>query len=105
MRGREWKKRLRRSWRKKGPPRSRRPSKVGSGRPLLAREFAGLEDRLAVGDDFAAGVAQIADHVPVQSGVVGAAGFGISRSECRVAGAADLLIEERVFRVLLDAEV
>src|SRR6185437_7209109 len=52
---------------------------VSTGRPLL-RERAVLHDRLAVGAEPAA-VAQIADEVPVQRGVVGAARLGIGAAQ------------------------
>ena len=52
-----------------------------------------------------AAAAQVADEVPVQRGLVLAAGLGVRAAEREVDGAADLLVEEDRADRALDAEV
>src|SRR3954469_22795727 len=59
---------------------------------------------LAVDGDRAA-LAQVADHVPVDRGVVHAPGLGVARAERQVEGAADLLVEQYLLRPGLDPVV
>ena len=61
-------------------------------------------DDLAVGGQ-AAALAQVADEVPVQGGLVLAAGLGVRAAEREVDGAADLLVEQRRADRAVDAEV
>ena len=77
------------------------PEKEGEG---LSDELAVLLEDLAVDVDRAA-VAQVLDHVPVQGGLVAAAGFRIGLAEGEVDAAADLFVEQDVLDELLDAVV
>ncbi len=52
------------------------------------------EERI-VYPDFAL-CAQIADHVPVEGGLIDAAGLGIAIAQSEMDGAAHLLVEERI---------
>src|SRR4051794_3882710 len=56
-------------------------------------KLAGFLDHVAVGEQPPA-AAQVADHVPVHRGLVGATGLGIGAPDGKVHGAADLLVEE-----------
>src|SRR3954451_18932252 len=56
-------------------------------------ECPALLQDLAVGRQSTA-IAQVADEVPVNSGLVDAAGLGIGAAEREVDGAADLLVEQ-----------
>lgn len=70
-------------------------------RPLGIEESAVFADELAVDGDLAA-LAEVADHVPMQAGLVRRAGFGVGGADGRVEGAADLLVEQRVLGILGD---
>src|SRR5438034_6994584 len=63
-----------------------------------------LPDELAVGVDLPIR-AEVADHVPVQTGLVPAAELLEARAECEVHRAADLLVEEDVAREAVDLVV
>src|SRR6266540_3592681 len=63
-----------------------------------------LPHELAVGVDLPIR-AEVADHVPVQTGLVPAAELLEARAECEVHGAADLLVEEDVARESVDLVV
>ena len=76
-------------------PRRRPHGEPASGE--VAEEAAVALDQRAVGVDLAA-VAQIADEIPVQRALVGAAGDRVGGAERHVHRAADLLVQERVER-------
>src|SRR5690606_22943905 len=77
--------------------------------PAGANEAAVAVEDLTVGLDRAARAvlarAQVADHVPVEPGLVGVAGFRITSPHGRVERPTDLLIKERVTREVGDAVV
>src|SRR3954468_5488415 len=50
-------------------------------------------------------IAKIANHVPVHSGQIFAAGFRVAGADCHVDGATDLFIEEDVASESIDIEV
>jgi len=68
-------------------------------RPAVEDELAVSRDHFAVDGDRAARP-QVADHVPVQAGLVVVAGLGVALADGGVERAADLLVEQRVPGVL-----
>src|SRR5688572_7413200 len=80
------------------PPISRTP------RPSVTRELPVHVDLHAVDLDVPA-AAQVADHVPVQARAVLVPRLGIALAQREMDGAADLFVEEGVFRVARDAVV
>ena len=71
----------------------------GVGKP------ASFQNGVSINFDAATGFPQVANHIPVQAGIVEAAGFGVGGADSGVAGAADFFIEECVLGVLLDVEI
>ena len=72
------------------------------GQPIVNSPSAWID--LAVGAQPAA-AAQVADHVPVDGRLVGAAGLGIRAADREVDGAADLLVEQDRADRAVDPEV
>src|SRR5688572_2511334 len=73
-------------------------------RHKLNRELSVFKDRLPVDDDRALG-AQILDDIPVNRGPVRAAALRVGTAQCDVDRAADLLVEQNVFREPVDVRV
>src|SRR5258707_736457 len=70
----------------------------------LDGEFAVFVEQFAINMDGAV-VAHVADHVPMDSAAVFAAGFGVAHANGHVNCAADFFIEENVARKFVDAEI
>ncbi len=62
----------------------------------FTQEFAVFADFLAVDFDVTP-LPEVADHIPVEAGLVGVSGFGVAGAEGEVDGAADFFVEEGVF--------
>lgn len=67
----------------------------------FAREFSVFVEGDAINFDTPAG-AKVHDHVPVQAGLIGVAGFGVACANREVNSASDLFIKEGVARIALN---
>src|SRR5579859_99746 len=82
-------------------PQSRsaiRPDNVRLALYAREQELAVLHEELVIYPDLAApsGGAQIADHIPVQGGMILAAGLGVAVAQRQMHRAANLFVEENV---------